>query len=440
MTGNQRIDPAQPRRILVVGSGGREHALCWRLSRDPGVERVLVAPGNALMSDVAAIRPVSASDHAALVELAVAERVDLVVIGPEAPLAAGVADLLRAAGIAVFGPGAAPARIEASKSFCRDVARAAGIPIARGGVYDALGPALDAVRRMGGSVVVKADGLAAGKGVTVCRTEEEAETALRAALVEGIFGSAGSRVVIEEVLEGPELSVIALCDGRTAVPLPAARDHKRLGEDDRGPNTGGMGAFAPVPDLSPADVRSLVTRFHEPCLRELASRGTPFIGALYAGLMLTVHGPRLLEFNARFGDPEAQAILPLLEGSLGAALLSAARSHLDAGPVRAGTGEASVAVVLAAAGYPGEPSTGATIGGLDAPRSDGALIFGGAITERDGDLVTNGGRVLTVVGRGPDVREAAAAAYAAAERIHFPGMQMRRDIGASRLIGAGVSA
>lgn len=440
MTGVRRTNLAQPRRILVVGSGAREHALCWRLSRDLGVERVLVAPGNALMGDVAEIRPVSASDHAALAELAVAERVDLVVIGPEAPLAAGLADLLRAAGVAVFGPDAAAARIEASKSFCREVAAAAGVPMAAGGVYDALGPALDAVRRTGGSVVVKVDGLAAGKGVTVCRTEEEAEQALRAALVEGAFGSAGSRVVIEQVLEGPEVSVIALCDGSSAVPLPAARDHKRLGEDDTGPNTGGMGAFAPVPELSVVEVRSLVTRFHEPCLREFAARGTPFIGALYAGLMITADGPRLLEFNARFGDPEAQAILPLLEGSLGAALLSAARGHLDPSLVRARTGEASVAVVLAAAGYPGEPSTGATIGGLDAARSDGALIFGGATREEAGAMVTAGGRVLTVVGRGPDVREAAAAAYAAADRIHFPGMQMRRDIGASRLVGAGVSA
>jgi phosphoribosylamine--glycine ligase len=429
---------AVPRRILVVGAGGREHALAWRLSGEPGVEQVVAAPGNPGMERVAEVHPqVGIDDRAAILALVRDARIELVVIGPEGPLVDGLADELRASGIAVFGPGAASAEIEGSKAFCREVATAAGVPMAEGEVFDAVGPALAYIRDLGYPVAVKADGLAAGKGVRICESASEAETGLTDALALRVFGAAGDRVVVERALAGREASVIAISDGTTALALPAARDHKRIGEGDTGPNSGGMGAYSPVPDLSEEEVAAITERFHVPVLRALLDRGRAFHGALYAGLMLTADGPRLLEFNARLGDPEAQAILPRLAVPLAPLLLAAATGHLAETAATLGVGgallpatlEATVAVVLAAPGYPDRPETGAPIEGIGDAEEEGALVFHAGVARRNGGLVTAGGRVLTVVGSGRTVEDAAGAAYHAAGRITFAGRQMRRDVG-----------
>ena len=426
----------QPTRILVVGGGGREHALAWRLAAEPGVNEVLVAPGSDAIAGEARVRcvPVDPLDPDAVVAVARRFAAELVVVGPEAPLAAGVADALGAAGVAVFGPSAAAARIESSKAFCREIAEAAGVPMARGRAFAQTDPSAGLAFAMGldhdGRVVVKADGLAAGKGVTVCDTLDEA--------AEAISGQPDA-FVIEERLSGPEASVIAICDGRSAVALPISRDHKRLGDGDTGPNTGGMGAVSPLPDLPDDEAESILDAFHRPVLAELARRGTPFRGALYAGLMLTPDGPRLLEFNARFGDPETQAILPRLGAPLGPLLLAAARGALPAAaklPILPG---ATCGIVLASAGYPGTPAVGDPITGLDGVDGSSALVFHGATRRtEDGGWSTAGGRVLTVVGGGPSLDEAAAAASRAADGIAWPGVQRRHDIGVAPA-GAGAA-
>jgi len=442
-----------PRRILVVGSGGREHALCWRLAAEPGVERVIGAPGNPLMEDAAVVRPdVAAADTTAVVRLALAEHADLVVIGPEGSLAAGLADRLAEAGIACFGPSQAAAELEASKSFTRRVCAAAGVEVADGAAFDELEPALEFARNLGAPLVVKADGLAAGKGVNVCDFLPDAEDAIRAALVGGRHGAAGRRVVIERRLDGREASLIAICDEHTALLLPPARDHKRLLDDDEGPNTGGMGAYSPLPDLDGGQALAIGRQVHLPVLAELRRRGRPFRGALYAGLMLTADGPRVLEFNVRLGDPEAQAILPrlavplapLLAAAAAGRLAGAARAigldgELDAMPTSA---DATVALTLAAAGYPDQPRAGDAVAGLDHARSAGSLVFGASVGrhEETGELLTAGGRVLTVVGRGADIAAAADAAYAAAEHITWPGRVMRRDIGRALAAAVGATA
>jgi phosphoribosylamine---glycine ligase len=438
-----------PNSVMVVGSGGREHAIAWRLAGEQRVERVLVAPGNPGMTDVAEVVPhVVASDTAGLARLALDEGVDLVVIGPEAPLVAGLADALEAAGVAVFGPSRAAALLEGSKAFCREVALAAGLPLAEGVACDEPDTAFRLARAFGSPVVVKADGLAAGKGVTVCGTREEAEAAIRAAMVDRVFGSAGRRVVIERALHGREASVIAICDATHALALPAARDHKRIFDNDQGPNTGGMGAYSPVDDFADDDVARIVAAFHLPVLAEMARRGVPFRGALFAGLMLTSDGPRLLEFNVRFGDPETQAVLPRLDAPLGALMAAAARNRLadvqaDFGsharllPVHTG---ATAVVVLAAPGYPARPEVGSQIRGISEARESGAIVFcGGVEASSDGGLQTAGGRVLSVVGTGPDLEAAASAAYGAADRITFPGRQLRRDIGRPARVATGVA-
>ena len=450
-----------PRRILLVGGGGREHALAWRLAGEPGVEAILALPGSdgiATVPGAVCLRG-DPLDPAVVLASARSAAVDLVVVGPEAPLAAGVADVVRAAGIPVFGPGAAAARIESSKEFCHEVAEAAGVRMARAGAFAALEPALELARELaaaGEGVVVKADGLAAGKGVTVCDDLETAVDALRS-LFAGVRaapapggtgpagaglagpGSAAPLVVIEERLRGPEASLIALADGTVALALPAARDHKRIGDGDRGPNTGGMGAYSPVPDLPDALAAELVATVHRPVLAELARRGCPFRGALYAGLMLTADGPVLLEFNARFGDPETQAILPRLAVPLGPLLLAAAEGRLTDAAARAGVDGpllpvepgAAIAVVLAAAGYPGAPRRGDRIDGLAEAAARGGLVFhAGTARGPGGGWLTSGGRVLAVVGRGPDLAAARAAAEHAADAVDWEGMQRRRDIAA----------
>ncbi len=430
-----------PTRILIVGAGGREHALAWKLSGEPGVNEVFVAPG----SDAIAAEPrvrrladVDPLDGAAVVTAARAVAAELVVVGPEAPLAAGVADALTDARIAVFGPSAAAARIEASKAYCHEIAAAAGVPMARAEAFGDGAPAVAFARRLeadGRGVVVKADGLAAGKGVTVAASLDEALEAIEVAVRAG-------RVVVEERLDGREASVIALCDGHDALALPIARDHKRLADRDLGPNTGGMGAYSPLPDLPDESADDIVAHFHQPILAELARRGTPFRGALYAGLMLTAEGPVLLECNARFGDPETQVIVPRLAVPLGPLLLAAARGRLldaarplglDGRRIPALPG-AAVGVVLAAAGYPERARHDDPIDGLDRASDTGALVFhAGTVRGEAGEYRTAGGRVLTVVGRGPDLATARAQADAAADAVEFEGSQRRHDIAADTL-------
>ncbi len=427
-----------PTRILLVGGGAREHALAWKLSVEPGVNTVYVAPGSDAMATeprVQRLPDVDPLDGASVVAAARTVAAELVVIGPEAPLAAGVADALETADIAVFGPSIDAARIEASKAFCHEIARAAGVPMARSGAFTSPREAAVFARELaaeGRGVVVKADGLAAGKGVTMCETLDEAIGAIESAALAGT-------VVVEERLSGREASLIALCDGRDALALPIARDHKRLGDGDFGPNTGGMGAYSPLPDLPDEGADDLIARFHRPILAELARRGTPFRGALYAGLMLTADGPVLLECNARFGDPETQAIVPRLAAALGPLLLAAAHGRLleAARPLGLqGTQvpvlpAATVGVVLAASGYPDAPRRDDEITGLDLARETGALVFHGGTTRgHDGVYRTAGGRILTVVGRGPDLAAARAQAETAADLITFEGLQRRHDIGA----------
>jgi phosphoribosylamine---glycine ligase len=394
-------------RVLVVGSGGREHALAWKLAQSPVVEEVHAAPGNPGISRIGQCHPIRAEDAESLLELARTLGADLVVIGPEAPLVAGVADQLRRGGVAVFGPSAAAARIEGSKSFAKDVMRAAGVPFAE---------TMSVARA---PCVVKADGLAAGKGVFVCRTQDELDAALRA------VAALGQQFVIEELLEGDELSVFVLSDGRNALPLAVARDYKRVGDGDTGPNTGGMGAYSPVPDA--VEATELVQTIHVPVLENLADSATPFIGCLYAGLMLTPDGPRVIEFNCRFGDPETQAILPRVEGDLAEALAAAASG--DLGEVElAVLDTAAVTVALAAEHYPEGQDVGSPISGVEEAEELGALVFHAGTAMRDGQLVTSGGRILNVTGLGDTLEEARARVYEACERISFRGARFRRDI------------
>jgi phosphoribosylamine---glycine ligase len=396
-------------KVLVVGSGGREHALAWKLTQSDTLAELHAAPGNPGIAALARCHPIRMNDVEGLLGLCREHELDLVVIGPEAPLVAGVADHLRRAGVTVFGPGAGAARIEGSKSFAKEIMEAAGVPTAA---------ELAAVRA---PCVVKADGLAAGKGVFVCRTQAEADAAWEQAR------ALGESVVIEELLEGEEVSLFALTDGVDTIPLAPAQDFKRLLDDDEGPNTGGMGSYSPTPFLRPDEIDELVETVHRPVLAELAARGTPFIGLLYAGLMLTGDGPRVLEFNCRFGDPETQAILPRLEGDFLGALAGAAGGALGGVELSAGP-EAAVSVVLAAAGYPDAPEPGVQIGGIEDAEAGGALVFHAGTAVRDGRLVSAGGRVLNVTGLGGSVAEAREHAYAAVERIDFPGAQFRRDV------------
>jgi phosphoribosylamine--glycine ligase len=428
-----------PTRVLVVGGGGREHALAWKLAGEPGVRDVFVAPGSAGIAAEPGVRVRPAVDPLDPVSVVAAARetaAELVVVGPEAPLAAGVADALEAAGIPAFGPGRAAARLETSKAFCHEVAAAAGVRMARARAFESgEGAAAAAYIRelhVGGTgAVLKADGLAGGKGVIVTESLERALD-----LVPGFLDRRPTGVpalVVEERLHGREASVIAVCDGERAVALPAARDHKRLCDGDRGPNTGGMGAFSPLPDLDDRAVERVLETVHGPILAEMRRRGTPFRGFLYAGLILTADGPALLECNVRLGDPEAQVILPRVASALGPILLAAARGSLPAAlpSLLPTTPDAAVGIVLAAKGYPGSLKRGHPIDGLDAARSMGALVFhGGTVGRPGGGYGTNGGRVLSVVGRGRTLEGAREAAERAADAISWEGQHRRRDIAA----------
>jgi len=416
-------------RILVVGSGGREHALAWKISRSPLVRALYCAPGNPGIAQVARLLPVKADDLDGIVGQARSLGIDLVVVGPEAPLVQGLADRLALLGIPVFGPSRAAAEIEGSKAFAKEVMRAAGIPTAEHAAFTELEQALAFARARGGRVAVKADGLAAGKGVVVAGSLAEAERALRDMLVGRIHGDAGRRVVVEERLFGPEASVIAFTDGERVRVLPAAQDHKRVGDGDLGPNTGGMGAYSPTAKVTPAIAEEVERRVLLPALREMARRGRPFRGALYAGLMLTSEGVKVIEFNARMGDPETQPTLMRLTGDLVPALLGAARGDLG-GVELAVDSRAAVGVVLAAEGYPGKPAAGDAILGADGPFEDGVQVFhAGTALAEDGRLVTAGGRVLTVCALGSGLAEARERAYRALSRISLRGGHYRKDIG-----------
>jgi phosphoribosylamine--glycine ligase len=414
-------------KVLVVGGGGREHALCWALAASPLLTTLWCAPGNPGIAEFATLVPIGTTDVAALVAFASAEAIDLVVPGPEAPLVAGLADALAEAGIRCCGPTAAAAQLEGSKSFCKTLAEEAAIPTARWERFEDADAARAFVRRRGAPIVVKADGLAGGKGVVVAATTEEAEAAIAAMMEQASLGSAGASLVIEECLEGEEVSLFALCDGADAILLGAARDHKRVGEGDTGPNTGGMGAFSPVPGFGPEQQQAAMAGVIRPALAAMVARGTPFRGVLFAGLMLTTQGAKLIEFNVRFGDPECQALLPLLRGDLLAALLAACDGELANFALRWREG-AAVAVVVAARGYPSAPVRGTRIDGLEAAAATGALVFQAGTRSESGALFSDGGRVLTVCGLGANLAEARDAAYAGVDALDFADGFCRRDI------------
>jgi phosphoribosylamine---glycine ligase len=418
------------RRVMVVGGGGREHALAWGLARSPSVDAVVTAPGNPGTATLGPRVEVDPTDAAAVADAAEAHGADLVVVGPEAPLLAGVADTLATRGTPVFGPSAAAARIEGSKAFAKEVMVAAGVPTGGYVATDDADAAHEALERFAPPYVVKADGLAAGKGVRILDALADAHVAVDDAMVAGRFGDAGRRLVIEEYLDGPERSVFGICDGEDAVLLVPAQDHKRALDGDRGENTGGMGAFAPVDTFTLTDAAPLLDTVFRPVLAELARQGTPYRGLLYAGLVDTAEGPKLLEFNARFGDPETQVIVPLLASDLGDLLAASAEGSV-AGLAPDWHEGAAVTVVLASGGYPGSYPTGVEIRGVDdAEAEPGVVVFHAGTATDDGRLVTAGGRVLAVTARGDDLADARARAYAATARIDFEGLHKRTDIGA----------
>lgn len=408
-------------KVLLIGSGGREHTLAWRLAQSPHLDRLLIAPGNPGTARLGQNIAIPVTDLDALADLAQREAVDLVIVGPEDPLVHGLVDRCLARGIPAFGPTAAAARIEGSKSFAKTLMREAGVPTAAAYTFESPADAAAFVRKSARPWVVKADGLAQGKGVVV----PDDPAATLAAIERLGTTAAGTRLVLEERLYGREISVLALCDGKTLLPLPPARDHKRLRDGDQGPNTGGMGAVAPIEDV---DVAQMVAQYMQPVVDRLAARGTPFCGSLYAGLILTDAGPLVLEFNARFGDPEAQVVLPLVEGDFLAALADAAAGRLDPGMLRRRPGYAAC-VVLAAAGYPDAPRRGDPIYGTETVATSDLLLFHAGTAQRDDTLVTAGGRVLGVTGLGPNMQAALDRAYGAIRTIDFADKQYRTDIG-----------
>jgi phosphoribosylamine--glycine ligase len=424
-------------RVLVIGSGGREHALCWAIAASPLLTKLWCAPGNPGIAQVAECVPIGVLDFPALVAFAQDNEIDLVIPGPEAPLVAGIADAMEAASIPCIGPSHAAAQLEGSKAFTKELCDAAGIPTAQWERFDEADAAREFIRRRGAPVVVKADGLAAGKGVVVAETEDAALAAIDAMMQARAFGEAGAAVVIEEYLTGEEVSLFALCDGRTALPLGAAQDHKRVGEGETGPNTGGMGSYSPTPSFPPALQEAAMDRIIRPALAEMARRGTPFRGILYAGLILTAEGVKLIEFNVRFGDPECQALLPRLMSDLLPALQAAYDGELSNFDLR-WNDVASIAVVMAARGYPEAPEHGSEIRGLDraAVLPNVQIFHAGTEADAAGHIRAAGGRVLNVCATGADLRAARDAAYAAIPLIDWPEGFCRHDIG-WRALGGG---
>jgi phosphoribosylamine--glycine ligase len=420
--------------VLVVGGGGREHALCWRLAQDPSVTRVFAAPGNPGCAEVAECLPeVGAEDIERILRTVEERDIGLTVVGPEAPLVAGLADELREHRHPVFGPNAEAARIEGSKAFAKEVMARRGVPTARSGAFTEVDAALEFVDTLGGSAVVKADGLAAGKGVTVASDRATAADAIRASLEERAFGDAGATVLVEEILEGPEVSVFAVTDGKgNCVLLDAVQDHKRVGDGDTGPNTGGMGAYSPVPALD----EETATWILDHVIAHVVDELRPYRGVLFAGMMLTADGPKVLEFNCRFGDPETQVLMPRMPYRIGSLFHACATGRLAFEAGHAGFDEgAAVTVVLASEGYPGPYPTGLPIDGVDdANALDGVTVFhAGTARDREGRLITAGGRVLAVTGQGSTLAEARDRAYAGVDRIRFDGMHHRTDIAAAAL-------
>ncbi len=429
-------------RVLVVGSGGREHALVWKLARSPHIEGLVAAPGNAGIAGEHLARSgapvecasVGAEDLEKLAALALEQRIDLTVVGPDNPLALGIVDLFEGRGLHIWGPSRSAARFESSKAFAQRFMEKYGIPAAAGGVFDEAAAAKRFAASLGGRCVVKADGLALGKGVLICSTAAESERAVDRIMLDRAFGAAGARVVVQEFLEGIEISLHALCDGKVARLFPTAQDHKRALEADRGPNTGGMGAYSPTPFVSDAQLASAAASILEPFMRGCAAEGIDYRGILYPGIMVTSSGPRVLEFNARFGDPETQVYLTRLESDLLELLEASVSGTLERVPM-SWSPLASVCVVLASGGYPEQYERGRIISGLDAA---GALpntkVFHAGTALKEGKVVTNGGRVLGVTALGRDLKAAQSAAYAAVERIHFDGAHYRRDIGRQALV------
>ncbi len=422
-------------KIFLIGSGGREHALVWKLTQSANVKKIYCAPGNAGIAQCAQCVDIAADDLDALVKFATDNKIDLAVIGPEAPLTAGLADILRAAGIAVFGPSAAAARLEGSKGFMKDLCRKYGVPTAAYGRFIRIDDAAEFIEKHGVPIVVKTDGLAAGKGVIIAQTEKEAIAAAAAMLSGDSFGDAGCSIVIEEFLEGEEISFFALCDGKTYIPFGSARDHKRAFDNDEGPNTGGMGVISPAPALTPALQGKIEECIIKPAIEGMTAEGCPFTGVLFAGIMVARGEPILLEFNVRFGDPECQALMMRFDGDLTEILLACAQGRLDSVENKVQWLEdPAVCVVMAARGYPGAFEKGSIIEGVNqAGASEDAIVFHAA-TARDtaGRLISAGGRVLGVTARGKDADRARAAAYEAVDRISWPGGFCRRDIGMPR--------
>jgi phosphoribosylamine--glycine ligase len=422
-------------RVLVVGSGGREHAIAWKLARERGVTDVICAPGNPGISAIARCIPVDAGNPSALLAAAEREAVDLTVVGPELPLSLGVADLFSSAGRPIIGPTKSAAALESSKAFAKAFMQRHRVPTARFMVCESADAALAAIaaNEFGYPLVLKADGLAAGKGVVIAEDRAAAEATVRSAMVDRRLGAAGDRLVLEEFLTGDEASYFIIADGTSFMPLSSAQDHKRIFDGDRGPNTGGMGAFAPSPLITRAVEARVLDEIVRPVLAGMKDEGNPYCGFLYVGLMLTTDGPKVIEFNVRFGDPEAQVVLTALDEDLSWILGSAATSVLPSRPARFRQ-EPHVGVVLAAAGYPENPETGKVITGIEkAGHVPGAVVFHAGTRHRDGQLVTSGGRVLTVVGHGASYENAVDVAYRAVSHIHFDGMQFRKDIGRKAL-------
>ncbi|ESY12028.1 phosphoribosylamine--glycine ligase [Mesorhizobium sp. M0924] len=414
-------------RVLLIGSGGREHALAWKIAASPLLTKLYAAPGNPGVAREAELVKLNISDHAAVATFCKDNAIDLVVVGPEGPLVAGIADDLRGEGIRVFGPSKRAARLEGSKGFTKDLCAKYGIPTAAYGRFTELAAAKAYVEKVGAPIVIKADGLAAGKGVTIAMTLDEARAALDACF-DGAFGDAGAEVVVEEFMTGEEASFFCLCDGTTALPFGTAQDHKRVGDGDTGPNTGGMGAYSPAPVMSPEMVERTMREIVEPTMRGMAELGAPFAGILFAGLMITDKGPKLIEYNTRFGDPECQVLMMRLKDDLLVLLNAAVDGQLAHSSIR-WRDDAALTVVMAAQGYPGTPEKGSVIRGLDEAAGEGVEIFHAGTAINGGALVANGGRVLNVTASGKTVGEAQSRAYAALDRIDWPQGFFRRDIG-----------
>ncbi len=414
----------------MVGGAGREHALVWKLARSGLTKKLFAAPGNPGISEIAECLPLKPEETVALADFALSSKVDLVLVGPEGPLVHGMVDYFQERGVPIFGPSKAAARLEGSKAFAKELMRQTGVPTAEFQIFADVEEALAAVQRSALPVVVKADGLAAGKGAVVAQTREEAIQAVTEIMKDRIFGEAGAQVVIEEYLEGEEASVLALVDGQHLALLDPSQDHKRAFDHDQGPNTGGMGAYSPVPAVGARQMEEIRRRIYQPVVRAMAEQGTPFRGVLYAGLMLTAAGPKVLEFNVRFGDPESQALLPRLKSDLVELMLACLEGKLDRVPL-AWDPRSCACVVLASGGYPTRYDLGREITGLErAAEVPDALLFHAGTRREKGRLFTSGGRVLNAVGMGPTLEEALARAYEAVELVHFEGKQFRRDIGA----------